>query len=76
MRRIWLGLIRLDRWVNDVILRGRWETISSRCYRRAAKGCIVCDWLCRMLHRVDPGHCRRAYFGDRAGDNPHNLPWI
>jgi len=68
------ALIWLDKWTNDKLLRGRWETISGRCHRRMAKGCSVCGWLCRALDRVDPGHCRRAFFADRA-KNP-NLPWV
>lgn len=72
----WRALVWLDKWVNDNLLRGRWETVSGRCYRRIAKGCPVCKWLCRRLDRVDPGHCRRAFFNDRAGNNPHNLPWV
>lgn len=74
MKAILRALIRLDRWANDVLLRGRYETISGRCFRRTAKGCRVCGWLCRTLDRVDPGHCKRAFFGDRA-KNP-NLPWV
>lgn len=73
---MWRALIWLDKWINDRLLKGRWETISGRCYRRGAKGCAVCAWLCRRLDQVDPGHCRRAFFGDRAGNNPHNLPWV
>ena len=74
MKAFWRALIRLDRWVNDVLLRGRYETISGRCYRRAAKGCPVCTWLCRALDTVDPGHCRRAFFSDRKKNT--DLPWV
>lgn len=67
MKTVWKLLVWLDRWVNDKLLRGRWETISSRCYRRIwTQGCPVCGWLCRQLERVDPGHCRKAYYGDTA----------
>lgn len=67
-------LVWLDRWVNDKILRGRWETMSGRCYRRKAGGCRLCGWLCKQLNKIDPNHCRKAYFSDRIL-NP-NLPWI
>lgn len=76
MTAVWKALVWLDRWVNDKLLRGRWETISGRCWRRIAKGCQLCKWLCAKLDAVDPGHCRDAFLGDRAGGNPHNLPWI
>lgn len=65
-------LIWLDRWANDVILSGRWETISGRCHRRRLKGCRFCTWLCHMLGRVDSNHCVKAYFADRI-NNP-DLP--
>lgn len=70
MTPIWRFLVWFDRWVNDKLLRGRWETISGRCWRRKAKGCRFCAWLCRMLGRVDPNHCRKAYFADRI-QNPN-----
>lgn len=68
------ALIRLDRWVNDKLLKGRYETISGRCYRRSMHDCRFCTWLCGQLHKIDPGHCRRAFFEDRA-KNP-KLPWV
>lgn len=73
-QRFWSSLVWLDCWVNDYLLRGRWETISGRCHRRTAKGCIFCTWLCKALNKIDPGHCKRAYFGDRL-KNP-GLPWV
>lgn len=76
MNAVWKALVWLDRWVNDKILRGRWETISSRCYRRMAHGCRFCSWMCAKLERIDPGHCKLAYYYDRAHGNQNNLPWI
>lgn len=70
----WVFLVWLDCWVNDKLLRGRWETISGRCYRRTAKGCRFCSWLCKALHKVDQDHCKRAYFNDRK-KNP-GLPVV
>ena len=73
--KLWKFLAWLDRWANDVLLRGRWETISSRCYRRQwTKGCRFCGWLCGLLHRIDPYHCKKAYETDIAR-NP-NIPRV
>lgn len=61
-----------DRVVNDKWLRGRFETISGRCYRRIRKGCRFCIFLCNVLDKIDPMHCFKAYHSDRK-INP-NLP--
>lgn len=62
MKAILNFLAWLDRWVNDNLLHGHWETISSRCYRRIrSKNCRFCAWLCARLHSIDPDHCKRAY---------------
>lgn len=61
-------LIWLDRTVNDKLLRGRWETISSRCFRRAKQGHRFCTWLCKRLGEIDPNHCQKAYTADRVGN--------
>ena len=73
---IWRSLVWLDKWINDKLLKGRWETMSGRCYRRTAKGCKFCGWLCKLLEKIDPvpDHCKRAYFSDRL-KNP-DLPWL
>ncbi len=65
-------LVWLDRRLNDKWLKGRFETISGRCYRNAKKGEPICIWLVGVLDAIDPGHCERAYIGDRKL-NP-NLP--
>lgn len=53
--------IWLDMWVNDKLLRGRWETISHRCWRRIkTKNCSFCGWLCKLLDKVDLNHCVKA----------------
>jgi hypothetical protein len=68
-------LIWADMTINDNWLGGRFETISGRLYRRqATKDCAGCRWICGLLDRIDPGHCRKAYFNDRIR-NP-SLPWI
>lgn len=75
MNRLWAFLIWLDMTVNDKWFSGRFETISGRMYRRqATHTCRGCAWLCALFDKVDPGHCRSAYFADRLR-NP-DLPWI
>ena len=65
MDLIWKAIVWLDRWVNDKLLRGRWETISSRCYRRIwTQDCKVCGWLCTQLAKIDPMHCQKSYLSD------------
>jgi len=59
-------LAYLDRLINDKWLRGRFESISGRCFRRALKGCRLCHWLCRKLNAIDPNHCQKAHFSDRV----------
>lgn len=72
---IWRFLVWLDIEINDKWFHGRRETISGRLYRRqATHDCAGCKWLCKMLDKIDRGHCRKAYFADRIR-NP-NLPWI
>jgi hypothetical protein len=75
MKGLWEFLIWLDMTINDKWFGGRFETISGRLYRRqASHDCVGCRWICNMLDKVDPGHCRKAYFNDRMR-NPE-LPWI
>ena len=72
---IWKFLVWLDKKINRDIFKGRWETVSGRCYRRsAAHNCSGCRWLCRQLEKIQANHCRDAYFDDRK-TNPE-LPWI
>lgn len=74
MNWLWNFLIWIDVQANDKWLGGRAETISGRCYKRQASGCKLCCFLCRMLDKVDPDHCRNSYFNDRKR-NP-DLPWV
>ena len=68
-------LIWLDDFVNVTLFKGRWETMSGRMYRRQTTAvCPLCRWICNLLSKIDPDHCRKSYFNDRKR-NP-NLPWI
>lgn len=61
-------------WLDEKRAGDLGETLPGRCHKRQASGCRLCKWLCRMLHTVDRGHCKKAYFADRLR-NP-NLPWV
>lgn len=60
LRRIlWLLIVLADVALN-VLLRGRVETVSARASRARDKGTPWGCWLCRLLDKVDPGHCDQA----------------
>lgn len=43
------------------------ETISSRAGKAAARGKLGGRLLCRMLHALDPDHCRRSVHEELGG---------
>jgi hypothetical protein len=59
-------LLNAGCWVsagfNALVLGGDWdETTSSRMGRAIRAGrCRLCYLLCRVLHWIDPKHCREA----------------
>ncbi len=52
----------LDLMLNTIFLGDPEETISSRIGKKRArgKGCKVCVWLCWLLDKIDPRHCKDA----------------
>lgn len=52
-------LILLDVAINR-LFNGRVETISARAGRGVASGRRWACVLCRLLDRIDPGHCAAA----------------
>lgn len=52
-------LILLDVAINW-LFNGRVETISARAGRGIARGRRWAVTLCRLLDRIDPGHCEAA----------------
>jgi hypothetical protein len=44
------------------------ETISSVLGKRSAT-CTICNWLCRLLNRADPGHCNKSIEPDEGTDS-------
>ena len=71
----WKFLVWLDYWINDNVLRGRWESMSSRTYRNHRKY-KFCYWLMRGLDSIDSNHCERMYIKDKES-NPFIplVPW-
>ena len=65
--KFWEWVVQyLDRNPNNFWFGGRDETISGRLGRRFLQGkCPLCGWICRQLDAIDPGHCAKAYIGDR-----------
>lgn len=55
----WGVLIWADKFVNDKVLFGKWETISARCGKHR-NTCKTCAWLCSILDKIDPNHCEDA----------------
>ena len=65
MKPILRLLAYLDRLANDKWFKGRFESISGRCWRRImTKQCRLCGWLCRALDKIDPDHCHKAHHSD------------
>ena len=63
-------LVYVDKLINDKLIRGRWETISGRCYRRMIlENCFVCKVLCFLLDKIDKDHCKKAYINDRQANS-------
>ena len=52
-------LILVDVAINW-LFNGRVETISARAGRGVARGRRWATMLCRLLDRLDPGHCEAA----------------
>lgn len=64
----WNILVSLDQLVNTILGGDPDETVSSRAAKAAAAGrpwgCI----LCRLLDKLDPGHCARVVEMDEGGN--------
>lgn len=44
------------------------ETISSVLGKRQHT-CAFCSWLCQLLHRIDPRHCKNSIEADEGKDS-------
>lgn len=58
-------LVAIDQLVNTLAGGDPDETISSRAAKRRAS-CRFCRALCRLLDRVDPGHCNKSIEPDEG----------
>ena len=66
-RYLWNLFISLDQLANTVLGGDPDETISSRAGKKQRKGRLA-YYLCRALHWIDPGHCKRAIEHDEGDD--------
>ena len=62
---IWEVLIAADRLGNAVLGGSADDTISARCGKKINKGgeCYLCKYLCKVLDKIDPGHCAKSARG-------------
>ena len=58
--RAWHIAIAWDQLFNATTGGDEDETLSSRAGRAARRGERWARWLCRLLDRLDPGHCERS----------------
>lgn len=65
--RVFVGA---DQTLNAAIGGSEDETISSRAGKGAKRGIWRYCLLCRLLDRVDPGHCDRSIEPDEGGPLP------
>ncbi len=66
-------LVSLDQLINTLAGGDPDETISSRAAKAAARGRRWGCVLCRVLDRIDPGHCTNNIEHDE-GERTHGQP--
>lgn len=66
----WRVLLSIDQFANVLIGGDEDETISSRMGKavEGKTGCWLCNTLCRLLHWIDPHHCRDSIERDEGLD--------
>ncbi|MDO8931477.1 MAG: hypothetical protein Q7U97_03705 [Rhodocyclaceae bacterium] len=64
---LWLRnvLVGIDQLANAIAGGDPDETISSRAAKRR-QTCKACDWLCRILEKIDPRHCAESLEADEG----------
>lgn len=65
-RRAWTLAVAHDQLANAAFGGHEDETISSRAGKAARKGKRWACVLCRLLDRLDPGHCEKSIEPDRG----------
>jgi hypothetical protein len=58
-------LIGLDQLANALLAGDPDETISSRLGKKQSN-CKVCFFICRVLHVLDPNHCKNSIEKDEG----------
>lgn len=58
--RAWTIALAYDRLGNAAANDSEVQTISSRAEKARKNGKRWGCWLCRLLDRLDPGHCERS----------------
>ncbi len=60
-------LIGIDQLTNAILGGDPDETISSRMGKHLAKrDCLLCNLLCALLNKIQPGHCLKAIEKDEG----------
>jgi hypothetical protein len=54
--------------INALFLGDPDETLSSRCGKRLGS-CKFCSFLCWVLRKLDPNHCRDAILPEEGSDS-------
>jgi hypothetical protein len=66
--RAWTIAKAYDRLGNATTNDNQVQTISSRAEKARLKGKRWGCWLCRLLDRIDPGHCGNSVEGNVSQD--------
>lgn len=70
----WNLLIALDQLANTILGGDPDETLSSRLGKAVrANRCWLCRLICRLLNRLDPGHCAKSIEEDEGEDETWNV---
>jgi hypothetical protein len=65
----WNILISIDQFFNAVLFGNPDETLSSRMGKNVREGkCKGCYFICRILHRLDPEHCKKSIEEDENSE--------
>ena len=68
-RYFWNILIWLDQGANTLIGGDPDETLSSRMGKHIQKNrCLLCKWICKILHMIDPNHCAKSIEADEGAN--------
>jgi len=58
-------MILLDQALNTLLGGDPDETLSSRMGKRTDT-CAVCRFLCKLLNKIDPRHCKKSIEPDEG----------